>query len=222
VAADESSSTNSGPPDPRLKRKSFFHDDPARILDPKDPAIHKPLSIQRVLERKLRWMTLGGQYNWTDKKYPSGPPPSFPEDIATLLRKMFPDTDAQAAIVNVYSPGDTLSVHRDVSEECDTGLISISFGCDGLFIVGHDSSDGCEIVRLRSGDAVYMTGRSRFAWHGVPKIISSTCPSWLEDWPAVASDTLLQWKGWMSGKRVNLNVRQMKPDSRSNGDNQSS
>lgn len=133
--------------------------------------------------------------------------------MGTLLRQIFPDTDAQAAIVNVYSPADTLSVHRDVSEECDTGLISISFGCDGLFMVGHDNSDSAEIIRLRSGDAIYMTGRSRFAWHGVPKIVPSTCPPWLKDWPSSTEadvDKAAHWKGWMSGKRINFNVRQMK------------
>ena len=108
--------------------------------------MHKPLSVQRILERKLRWVTLGGQYNWTDKKYPLRIPTSVPRDIAHLLRRIFPETDAQAAIVNFYSAGDTLSVHRDVSEECDTGLISISFGCDGLFMIGHDNSDSYEII----------------------------------------------------------------------------
>ncbi|KAK2761811.1 hypothetical protein FQN54_001641 [Arachnomyces sp. PD_36] len=196
-------------------RRSFFNDDPERIFTPKDPNVHKPISLQRVLDRKLRWVTLGGQYNWTDKKYPSETPPPFPRDIATLLGRLFPDTDAQAAIVNLYSPGDTLSVHRDVSEECDIGLISVSFGCDGLFMIGHDNSDSSEVIRLRSGDAVYMTGQSRFAWHGVPKIIPETCPLWLRDWPSLETDGvegMAHWKGWMAGKRVNLNVRQMTHD----------
>jgi DNA alkylation damage repair protein AlkB len=199
--------------DSSAKMHSFFNDDPRRIFAPKAPDVHKPISVQRFLNRKLRWMTLGGQYNWTDKNYPLEAPPPFPKDIATLLRQIFPETDAQAAIVNFYSAGDTLSVHRDVSEECDTGLISISFGCDGLFMIGHDDSSSSEVIRLRSGDAVYMTGRSRFAWHGVPKIISATCPSWLKDWPASAAagvDEITHWKGWMAGKRINLNVRQMK------------
>ncbi|EEH47554.2 alkylated DNA repair protein AlkB [Paracoccidioides brasiliensis Pb18] len=191
------------------KRGSFFQDNLGRELAPKDPSVHQPLSIKSLLEKKLRWITLGGQYNWTDKVYPVEVPPPFPEDIANLLHSIFPDTRAEAAIVNLYSPGDTLSVHRDVSEECDTGLISISFGCDGLFMVGHEDGGGCEVIRLRSGDAVYMTGRSRFAWHAVPKIIPSTCPDWLSDWPGTSSP-YEEWRGWMANKRINLNVRQMK------------
>jgi DNA alkylation damage repair protein AlkB len=185
---------------------SFFQADPTLVLSPKDPETHKPITIQNFLEKKLRWMTLGGQYNWTTKEYPAEPPPPFPRDIARLLRAAFPETDAQAAIVNLYSTGDTLSMHRDVSEECDSGLISVSFGCDGLFVVSHDDGQGCEVIRLRSGDAVYMAGRSRFAWHGVPKVLSSTCPAWLQDWPGPDYE---YWQGWMGGKRVNLNVRQM-------------
>lgn len=195
---------------------SFFQEDPTRVFQPKEPTVHRPLSIRASLNRKLRWMTLGGQYNWTSKEYPQGPPPPFPQDIGILLRRIFPATTAEAAIVNIYSPGDTLNPHRDVSEECDTGLISISFGCDGLFLVGHNDEDGCAVIRLRSGDAVYMTGQSRFAWHAVPKIVASTCPSWIENWPAGRCDDISDsrfesWRGWMAGKRVNLNVRQMFP-----------
>lgn len=193
---------------------SFFEDNPTRAIYPKDPNVHKPLTVQQILNKKLRWATLGGQYNWTTKEYPTGRPPAFPEDVANVLQAAFPQTEAQAAILNLYSPGDTLSPHRDVSEECDVGLISVSFGCDGLFLISHDDGKGCEIVRLRSGDAVYMDGTSRFAWHAVPKIVPGTCPEWLADWPSCAVDDADtsrydRWKGWMSGKRVNLNVRQM-------------
>jgi DNA alkylation damage repair protein AlkB len=192
---------------------SFFGINPSLMLSPKDEKVHRPITIQSFLKKKLRWITLGGQYNWTTKEYPAESPPAFPEDIATLLRGVFPETEAEAAIVNLYSPGDTLSVHRDVSEECDKGLISISIGCSGLFLVSHDDDKGCEIFRLRSGDAVYMTGKSRFAWHGVPKVFSGTCPCWLRDWPSdpdLKRSSFDQWRGWMEGKRINLNVRQMK------------
>ncbi|KAJ5899541.1 hypothetical protein N7495_004285 [Penicillium taxi] len=196
--------------DDNMHTRSFFASDPALIMHPKDPHIHKPLTVQSAWEKKLRWVTLGGQYDWSAKVYPSEAPPPFPQDIANLLRTPFPETESQAAILNFYSPGDTLSVHRDVSEECDVGLISMSFGCDGLFLVSHDDGNGCGIIRIRSGDAVYMNGASRFAWHAVPKILPHTCPSWLADWPSLEEGSPYQiWKGWMSGKRVNLNVRQM-------------
>lgn len=85
------------------------------------------------MERRLHWVTLGGQYDWTNRVYPGEAPPSFPEDMAGLLETLFPETLAQAAIVNFYTPGDTMMMHRDVSEETDKGLVSLSMGCDALF-----------------------------------------------------------------------------------------
>jgi alkylated DNA repair protein alkB family protein 1 len=123
--------------------------------------------------------------------------------------------------VNLYSPGDTLSVHRDVAETSGTGLVSVSLGCDAVFVIGVSPSPSASegeggqniaTLRLRSGSAVYMSGASRFAWHGVPQIVKGTCPEYLADWPAGDRDTEGQyeeWRGWMAGKRVNLNVRQM-------------
>jgi alkylated DNA repair protein alkB homolog 1 len=202
--------------------------------------------MAQFLERKLRWVTLGGQYDWTKKQYPQESPPPFPPDIADLLQGIFPEMKAQAAIVNLYSPGDTLSMHRDVSEKCDNGLVSVSLGCDCVFVVGiemepeHGSGDeemtqgtmgvnneqesrkevNMLALRLRSGDVIYMSGKARFAWHGVPKIMSGTCPEWLREWPAPrltesnikyesGFETFESWRGWMASKRINLNVRQM-------------
>jgi len=190
---------------------SFFLTEQQDRLEPKNPALHKPITIKQMLEKKLRWVTLGGQYDWTAKMYPNEVPPAFPQDISTLLRGLFPTVDAQAAIVNFYSPGDTLSMHRDVSEECDRDLISISIGCDGLFVIGNETGTELATIRLRSGDAVLMGADSRFAWHGVPKILSDTCPKRLGDWPASEEQSEFDgWAGWMQNKRINLNVRQMR------------
>lgn len=222
--ADPDSTTLSAGKGDHSTDTSFFTYTPTsatRFL-PKDPTVHKPLDINQVMQKKLRWTTLGGQYDWTRKIYPDEEPPAFPPDLADLLEGLFPEMKAQAAIVNLYSPGDTLSLHRDVSEECDRGLVSISLGCDCLFVIGLDaegrseaqslpaSQARCVVVRLRSGDAVYMSKEARFAWHGVPKIIPDTCPAYLRDWPANASGDYEAWRGWMDGKRINLNVRQMR------------
>ena len=204
---------------------SFFTMSPGSpdLFLPIDHARHRPLTVSQFFNRKLRWMTLGGQYNWTEKKYPAENTPSFPEDLAAFVHHIFPGMQPEAAIVNVYSPGDTLSVHRDVSEESDNELVSISFGCDGIFVIGLDFGEGeepkCVVLRLHSGDAVVMSGSARFAWHGVPQVIRDSCPVSLRDWPAIADDENTarvgeapyeDWRGWLSNKRINLNIRQMK------------
>ena len=209
---------------------SFFSlspDDATHLFTPKDPTVHKPLTPRQVLNRRLHWVTLGGQYDWTNRVYPDEKPPAFPPDLAAFLESLFPDTLAQAAIVNFYSPGDTMMMHRDVSEETNRGLVSLSLGCDGLFMIApskvrpddpEPTGDGDEgagkkgylLLRLRSGDAIYMTEESRYAWHGVPKVVKGTCPEYLEDWPATGDGRFEEWRGWMKNKRINLNVRQMK------------
>ncbi|KAI0405051.1 hypothetical protein F4802DRAFT_564082 [Xylaria palmicola] len=204
--------------------RSFFSygpESPIRFT-PKDPGVHKTLSIKQVLERRLSWVTLGGQYNWSEREYPNQPPPEFPRDIAGFLQTLFPETIAQAAIVNFYTPGDTMMIHRDVSEQTDKGLVSLSIGCDALFMIAPneyekstENKDNTStkkpylLLRLRSGDAIYMSQESRYAWHGVPKVIKGTCPEFLEDWPA-GDGKFGEWKGWMRNKRINLNVRQIK------------
>jgi DNA alkylation damage repair protein AlkB len=202
---------------------SFFTyppDSPPQFT-PKDSTVHKPLSIKQVMERRLHWVTFGGQYDWTNRVYPGEAPPEFPPDIARFVETLFPETLAQAAIVNFYTPGDTMMMHRDVSEETDKGLVSFSFGCDGLFMITPEdvwkrASEESPppgkhylILRMRSGDAMYMTKESRFAWHGVPKVLKGTCPKFLADWPA-EDEKFEDWKGWMQNKRINLNVRQVK------------
>lgn len=204
--------------------RSFFDMSPgsSEPFQPLEPDIRKPITVAQFLRRKLRWMTLGGQYDWTMKKYPDEEPPPFPKDIAELVHSLFPEMQPEAAIVNLYTPGDTLSVHRDVSEDSDKGLVSISLGCDAIFVAGFgdegegDVHSGHLSVRLRSGDAVYMTGPARFAWHGVPRVIPGTCPPWLREWPTVDPienkniDEYKSWAGWMTDKRINLNIRQIK------------
>ncbi|KAK5707419.1 hypothetical protein LTR17_020712 [Elasticomyces elasticus] len=221
---------------------SFFDRD-AQSLPVKPEAAHAALDVPKMLDKKLRWMTLGGQYDWTSKTYPSGPPPPFPQDIKDLVEGLFP-LKAEAAIVNLYSPGDTLSAHRDVSEACAQPLVSISLGCEAIFIAaiedeaadptapvsgrGGQGKLRSAVLRLRSGDAVVMRGEARYAWHGVPRVKAGSCPEFMRDWPARAGrggeggdegegeggegdgeGRYEGYRGWMAGKRLNLNVRQM-------------
>ncbi|KAJ5316811.1 hypothetical protein N7508_001319 [Penicillium antarcticum] len=196
--------------------KSFFGDDSTRIFESKDPQLHEPLDVQSFLEKRLRWIALGIQHEGTANMV-SGEIPSIPGDIAKLMSAIFPDRSAHAAIVDIHSTRDTqpIHLHRDVGKDSDTGLMSVSFGCDGLFLVSHDDGNGCEVLRLRSGDTVYMNGVSRFAWHGVPKILPSSCPAWLANWPSLGENfpgmppgPYQMWEGWMSSKRITLNVQQ--------------
>ncbi|KAI5852722.1 oxidoreductase [Morchella snyderi] len=236
AAADASSSS------------SFFALPPATPLPARNPATHTPLTAHRMLSRKLRWLTLGAQYDWTLKQYPGGQQqqqqPAFPPDVAGLITDLLPQTTApQAAITNLYSPGDTLAPHRDVSEASRAPLVSVSVGCDAVFVIGLEAASSSSsasapppspnptaaeatanagevlVLRVRSGDVVVMGGASRWAWHSVPRVVAGSCPRGVAEWPAAAAAAgagagagaggCEAWRGWMAGKRVNLNVRQM-------------
>lgn len=163
---------------------------------------------KKFREKQLRWVTLGGQYDWTDKFYPSfevgidDKCPSFPEPLAGFIFNSF-GVRAEAAIVNYYSEGNTLSPHQDVAEQCSADLVSISLGCSCIFYVGIRRWDSTPLpILLNSGDIVIMGGPSRYAWHGVGRVVANSTPHEL---------VRNEWADWIKGKRININIRQMLP-----------
>lgn len=186
---------------------------------------HKTLNTTQFLSKRLRWLTLGSQYDWSTRAYAASSPTPFPQDIASLVTTLFQSSfKPESGVVLLYSPKDYMPVHRDVSEECARGLASFSLGCDGLFILSRDiETDGkvdetdeeremqmC-VLRVRSGDCVWMGGEARWCWHAMPKVLTGSCPQWLQDWPAVKGGRreFEKWKGYMRGKRLNLSCRQV-------------
>jgi alkylated DNA repair protein alkB family protein 1 len=184
---------------------------------------HKPFNTAQFLQKKLRWLTLGSQYDWNTRSYPSSSPTPFPSDISALVTSLFQNSfNPESGVVLLYSPKDYMPVHRDVSEECERGLASFSLGCDGLFIIARDKNPGerednedreqeMVVIRVRSGDVVQMGGETRWAWHAMPKIMAGTCPEWLQDWPAKdgTPKEYEKWRGYMRGKRLNISCRQV-------------
>lgn len=71
----------------------------------------------------------------------------------------------------------TLSGHTDHSEkDLSQPLLSISFGLSAIFLIGGLTKQvRPKALLLNSGDVVIMSGQSRLAYHGVPKILP---PQW--------------------------------------------
>lgn len=207
--------------DPHPRMRYLFDEgqvhDPEHALQPRDPALHAPLTLDAVRAKKLRWITLGGQYNWTTKVYPTfskGAPgfPQFPPTVGSLFGRPLFGLVPEAAIVNFYAPGDTLSPHQDVAELSKADLVSMSIGCDAVFYAGLDRYDdggkdeGVKPplqIRVRSGDVIVMGGEARQAFHGVGRVWDASAPRELLD----AVDP--KYADWLSHKRINFNVRQM-------------
>lgn len=212
------------PPKEHLNNLDLFYDIPRPFHlfsddqeenSPHDEIPHreggKPTSRHKIRTKQLRWVTLGGQYNWTTKVYPSFEPgtegfPYFPKTLYELLSRPLFSINPEAAIINFYSPGDILSPHQDVAELSKDDLVSVSIGLDAIFYVGlnrYDDSEDSSLapplcLMLRSGDVIVMGGESRHAYHGIGKVFADTSP-----------DLGSPYQDWLDTKRVNINVRQM-------------
>ena len=86
------------------------------------------------LADRLRWATLGYHHDWDTKQYSENRRDPFPDCLGLLARSVlgplgWPAFTAEAAIVNYYPAGATLSPHTDSSEQnLNHPLLSISLG----------------------------------------------------------------------------------------------
>lgn len=103
--------------------------------------------------------------------------------------------------------------HQDKSEENSSSpLISISLGLDAIFLIAEPPIENVSLrddhrpplaLRLQSGDVVVMSGPSRLAYHGVPKVVSDDNSFLLfGDLPDGVGE-------YMRDVRININVRQV-------------
>ncbi|EGF76915.1 hypothetical protein BATDEDRAFT_92196 [Batrachochytrium dendrobatidis JAM81] len=197
--------------------------DGAMKIDPPTDAMTAPksMSVDAVIHR-LRWVTLGHQYDWTRKQYHFDRLHAFPDTIATITHQILAFTQEltgysssqwrpEAGVINWYHPGDTLMGHQDRSEvDMTAPLVSLSVGLSCVFLISPCESKDITptAIRLDSGDVLIMSKSARRVFHGVPLVIPDTCPDYLmhgtdSEWNAFAE--------WMDHSRLNINVRQVFP-----------
>lgn len=175
--------------------------------------------LEEKIIRKIRWITLGYQYNWTTKEYNFDEKDSnatFPEDLGEWIRKAAEklgfgsDYKPQAGIVNFYQPDDTLTGHVDRSEKnMIAPLISLSIGLSAIFLLGGLSREDGPVraIHVKSGDLSILSGPSRLLFHGVPKILSDQAIEYPSDFE---NDLDLEnCIKLMKNCRININVRQV-------------
>eukprot|EP00216_Chloropicon_sp_CCMP2111_P000993 CAMPEP_0198246660 /NCGR_PEP_ID=MMETSP1446-20131203/46086_1 /TAXON_ID=1461542 ORGANISM="Unidentified sp, Strain CCMP2111" /NCGR_SAMPLE_ID=MMETSP1446 /ASSEMBLY_ACC=CAM_ASM_001112 /LENGTH=368 /DNA_ID=CAMNT_0043930983 /DNA_START=270 /DNA_END=1376 /DNA_ORIENTATION=- len=140
-----------------------------------------------MLLEKLRWVTLGPQFNWTERRYindakvrqlPDRLKCQAEEAVSQLgiHSDTFVEYSADAALLNFYGVKDTLGGHRDDAEEdLSQPIVSMSIGCDAIFLLGYETKEGAPTpMLLRSGDTVVLAGPARRCYHGIPRILSSS------------------------------------------------
>jgi len=99
-----------------------------------------------------------------------------------------------------------MCAHQDVSEAAmEKPLVSISLGCSSVFLMGTASREDKPFAMfLRSGDVVVFSGKTRDAFHAVPRILDD-CPShFFRNDENENEDEQVP-----PGLRVNINVRQV-------------
>ncbi|KAG0150731.1 hypothetical protein CROQUDRAFT_668360 [Cronartium quercuum f. sp. fusiforme G11] len=196
--------------------------------DPIPSETVKPIHVSDVwMKGKLRWCTIGWQYHWTTKTYHFEREPTPISELVSstcirlvnqvvpweLICPTTPDNRPgwrngyrpEAGVINFYQYKDSLTAHIDHSEvSLDSPLVSLSIGNSCVFLIGPSREDHPLALRLESGDALIMAGESRRFFHGVPRIIENSLPSWL------AQEKRELWAEWFkNGGRINLNVRQV-------------
>lgn len=83
-----------------------------------------------------------------------------------------PDT----ALINFYDGRARMGMHQDKDERSSAPVVSLSIGDTCVFRVGNTETRTRPYtdVELSSGDLFVLGGPSRFAYHGVPKVLEGT------------------------------------------------
>ncbi|CAK9325650.1 unnamed protein product [Citrullus colocynthis] len=173
-----------------------------------------------ALLRKLRWSTLGLQFDWSKRSYDiSLHHNKIPSALCELAKRMAAaamptgeEFKPEAAIVNYFASGDTLGGHLDDMEaDWSKPIVSMSLGCKAIFLLGGKSRQDPPVAMfLRSGDVVLMAGEARECFHGVPRIFideESEEISFLERHFSNQDD--LYFLEYIRTSRININIRQV-------------
>jgi alkylated DNA repair protein (DNA oxidative demethylase) len=81
----------------------------------------------------------------------------------------FANYDPDACLINRYTAGAKLGMHRDRDEkDAWAPIVSVSLGLPAVFLWGGKRrGDALRRLRVESGDVVVWGGPARFAYHGV-------------------------------------------------------
>jgi DNA oxidative demethylase len=138
------------------------------------------MSVQTVC---LGWHWVPYRYSRTVDDVDGAPVEPFPDWLGQLGRDALataygtPTPYApDAALINFYDDAAKMGMHQDKEERSPAPVVSLSIGDTCLFRFGNTETRGKPYtdVELRSGDLFVFGGPSRFAYHGVPKVLPGT------------------------------------------------
>lgn len=166
------------------------------LFTPRMPRTGKPFSVRMANCGSLGWVSdkeRGYRYQTTHPETGQPWPP-----IPAILLDLWRDhagvaAPPEACLVNVYQDGAKMGSHRDADEQEPLApVLSVSLGDAAVFHVGGRKRGDAKVrVTLRSGDVAILGGPSRFAYHGIDRVLPGT------------SDLLAE------GGRINLTLRRV-------------
>ncbi|WP_084637221.1 alpha-ketoglutarate-dependent dioxygenase AlkB family protein [Neomicrococcus aestuarii] len=165
-------------------------------VPPRRPLIYgKPMSVQSV---SLGWHWQNYAYSRIASDVNGAPVLPMPEWLIEVGTKAAADAFAEypasasarwytrednrfvadSALLNYYSPTAKMGMHQDKEESTNDPVVSFSLGDSCTFRFGNTESRNrpYQDVQLNSGDLFVFGGPSRYAYHGVVKIIPNTSP----------------------------------------------
>ncbi|MGU3494735.1 alpha-ketoglutarate-dependent dioxygenase AlkB family protein [Xanthobacteraceae bacterium A53D] len=169
----------------------------APLFAPAMPRTGKPLSVQMSNCGPLGWVADVSGYRYQPFHPDTRAPwPAIPDSLLRLWDELtgYP-APPEACLINWYGAEARMGLHQDRDEQDFTApVLSLSLGDTAVFRIGGEArTDPTRSIRLASGDAVLLAGRSRLAFHGVDRILPG-------------SSTLLGQPG-----RINLTLRRVTP-----------
>lgn len=130
----------------------------------------------------LGWHWLPYRYSRTRDDQDGSPVTPFPDWLVRLGRDAVAaagvgdpgDYRPDVALINFYDGDARMGQHRDVDERAHAPVVSLSLGAGCVFRFGNTATRGRPYtdVDLLSGDLVVFGGSSRFAYHGVPRLLT--------------------------------------------------
>ncbi len=134
----------------------------------------------------LGWHWLPYRYSRTADDVNGAAVARFPNSLGDLGRRAVAAAygdgavsyEPHVALINFYEHEAHLGMRQDKDERANDPIVSLSIGDDCIFRFGNTDNRGRPYtdITLRSGDLFAFGGPSRFAYHGVPRVLPNSAP----------------------------------------------
>jgi alkylated DNA repair protein (DNA oxidative demethylase) len=151
----------------------------APFFTPCMPRSGKPFSVRMSNCGPLGWVSDKERgYRYQPNHPVTGTPwPPMPPILLELWRDVTKyHAPPEACLINYYDRGTKMGSHVDRDEaDKNAPVLSVSLGDSAVFHVGGTTRTGPkQRVTLASGDVLVLEGPSRFAYHGIDRVLPGT------------------------------------------------